>query len=63
MRSGLIRRLGAISLMLPGVLSTGVAYPDIARQISGYALGIGAATEGYGGGRIQESWMREGYGA
>ena len=34
--------------MLLGVLSISAAYPDFARQISGYALGIGAATEGYG---------------
>ena len=48
MRSGLIHLPRVISSMLLGVLSIGAAYPNIARQTSGYAPGIGVATEGYG---------------
>jgi len=45
-RSGLIRPPGVSSLILFGMFSIGAEYASIVRQTSGYALGIGAVTEG-----------------
>ena len=49
MRSGLIRRPEASSLMLFGMLSIGAADAGIVRQTSGYALGTSAAPKGRAG--------------
>ena len=49
MRSGLIHKCGASSLILLRMFSVGAAYPDIVRQTSGEVSGVGGAPEAYGG--------------